>query len=112
MSDRLSTTGVCLTHPEYTGEVDFLLVAVRWSLPGAIEPSITAGAAALIHLARSADSASPFGIYVGRLRDYLEYCGDKVKYEDVLVVRGDLLFLRQKIEAKEIQLGADQRPLL
>jgi hypothetical protein len=113
VSDRLSTTGVCLTHPEYTAEVDFPPVAVRWSLPGAIERHpITAGAAALIHLARSADSASPFGIYVGRLRDYLEYCGDKVKYEDVLVVRGDLLFLRQKIEAKEIQLGADQRPLL
>lgn len=98
--------GYCLLNPAFNESPVFPDPDVAWQLPLASERSpIAAGSATLIRLTELSDKTSQFGVYIRRLKDYLEFCGDKVKYEDILVVRGDLLFLRGKLDSNEITPG-------
>ncbi|MEO8376729.1 MAG: hypothetical protein ABI579_03595 [Candidatus Sumerlaeota bacterium] len=109
--ERMSSLGVCVTHPVYTSPIEFPPAKISWSMPGSLERHpLTAGAAALIHLSRHVMAGTPFAAYVTRLKDFLDFCGDKIKYEDVLVIRDDLLFLRKEINAKHIAVD-DERLL-
>ena len=101
--DRMSSLGFCITHPVYTSPVEFPPSRITWSMSGALERHpLTAGAAALIHLARNVKPGTTFASYVTRLKDFLDFCGDKIKFEDVLVIRDDLFFLRKEIDAKHV----------
>ncbi|MCC6547475.1 hypothetical protein IT570_09945 [Candidatus Sumerlaeota bacterium] len=107
--ERMSSLGVCLTHPVYTSPVDFPPAKITWSMPGALERHpLTAGAAALIYLAHNVKPGTTFAAYVTRLKDFLDFCGERIKFEDVLVIRDDLFFLRKEIDAKHVVVEDDR----